>query len=215
MSTSDHYSRISRFSEKRMRFSESRSYWHDENGEMFCEGVSLERIARKTGTPVYVYSAAAVLGRYRELDRAFAGRERAICYALKANPNAALCRLLSREGAGADVVSGGELQRALAAGFPPGRILFSGVGKTEAELRLALRSEIAAINVDSRGELDLLSRLARGLRRLARIAVRLSASSPGPTPHLTGSAATGVPAPRPRRSSCPVAGPLSAGRAAT
>ncbi|MEK7743434.1 MAG: diaminopimelate decarboxylase [Elusimicrobiota bacterium] len=165
---------------------------------MFCEGVALERIARSAGTPVYVYSAAAVLGRYRELDHAFAGRERAVCYALKANPNAALCRLLSREGAGADVVSGGELQRALAAGFPPDRILFSGAGKTEAELRLAVRSKIAAVNVESRGELDLLARVARRLRRRAPVGVRLNPGvGAGAHAHIqTGDAATkfGVPA---------------------
>lgn len=138
------------------------------------EGVPAERISARTGTPVYVYSAAAVVRSFRALKSAFSRRDPLICYALKANPNRAVCRLLAGEGAGADIVSGGELMRALAAGFPAGRIVFSGVGKTAEEMALALRRGVRMINVESEEELEALSSVARRLKRRAPMAVRVN-----------------------------------------
>lgn len=143
-------------------------------GRLFVEGVPAEAIARAVGTPAYVYSSAAVLSRLRELSRAFAGREPLCCYALKANPNRAVCRLLARAGAGAEVVSGGELRRALDAGFPAGKIVFSGVGKTQDELSLALLEGLLTLNVESEEELAALSRLARRRGRRAPVSIRVN-----------------------------------------
>lgn len=143
-------------------------------GRLFIERVALEEIAARVGTPVYAYSAAAILARYREVDAAFASRDHLVCYALKANPNRAVCRLIAKAGGGAEVVSGGELRRALAAGFPPSKIVFSGVGKTEEELRLALKTGVLTLNVESEEELALLSRLARSSGRRAPVSVRIN-----------------------------------------
>ncbi len=143
-------------------------------GRLAMEGAGLEALARRFGTPAFAYSRATVLARLADLRKAFRHRETLICYALKANPTRALCRVLAREGAGAEVVSGGELWRALRAGFEPRKVVFSGVGKTEEELALALRRRILAINLESRGEMEALSRLARRLRIKAPIAVRLN-----------------------------------------
>ena len=141
---------------------------------LHVEGVSAERIAGTVGTPAYVYSASEIRRRFRGLDRAFSDRERLICYALKANPSLAVCRLLAKEGAGAEVVSGGELRRALLAGFPPGKIVFSGVGKTEEEMALGIRRGVLAFNVESTEEARRLAAIARRMRARAPFAVRLN-----------------------------------------
>ncbi|MBM3569265.1 MAG: diaminopimelate decarboxylase [Alphaproteobacteria bacterium] len=145
-------------------------------GRWHCEGVDLERIAREVGTPVYVYSSGALVARYRRFRAAVArfGRRTLVCYALKANSNQAAIATLARAGAGADVVSGGELQRALAAGVPPERIVFSGVGKTRAELEYALRVGIHQLNLESAEELELLSRVVSAQRRTATVALRVN-----------------------------------------
>ncbi|HJS30502.1 MAG TPA: diaminopimelate decarboxylase, partial [Alphaproteobacteria bacterium] len=130
-------------------------------GALHAEDVPLERIAAEVGTPVYVYSTATLLARYRDFERAFAGLKATICYALKANGNQAVVATLARAGAGADIVSEGELKRALAAGVPPERIVFAGVGKSEGEMRAALAAGIKQFNVESEPELRLLSRVAR------------------------------------------------------
>ena len=117
-------------------------------------------LADTVGTPFYCYSTATLERHYRVFSEAFAGEKALVCYAMKANSNQSVLRTLAKLGAGADVVSGGELKRALAAGIPPQKILFSGVGKTEAELRAALAADILCINVESEPELELLSRLA-------------------------------------------------------
>ncbi|MDE2293472.1 MAG: diaminopimelate decarboxylase, partial [Elusimicrobia bacterium] len=137
-------------------------------------GCPAEALARRFGTPLFAYDEGAVVERYRRFARAFASRPTRLCYALKANPLKGLARALAREGAGCDVVSGGELRRALAAGFAAGRVVFSGVGKTEEELRLGLSVGVGTFNVESRSELELLARVARRTRRTARFAVRLS-----------------------------------------
>jgi diaminopimelate decarboxylase len=144
------------------------------DGVLHAEAVNLADLADRVGTPFYCYSTATLERHYRVFADAFAGEKVLICYAMKANSNQSVLRTLARLGAGADVVSGGELKRALAAGFPPEKILFSGVGKTEAELRAALAAEIRCINIESEPELELLSRLAVETGRTARISVRVN-----------------------------------------
>jgi len=143
-------------------------------GELHIEDVPLTRIAGAVGTPVYCYSSAAITGAYRRFASALAGDNVAIHYALKANSNQAVIRLLARLGAGADVVSEGELRRALAAGVPPEKIVFSGIGKTREELGFALAQGICQVNVESVPELELLSAVAQGAGRTAVIALRVN-----------------------------------------
>ena len=143
-------------------------------GVLHAEAVNLSELAKAVGTPFYCYSTATLERHYRVFTEAFAGEKVLVCYAMKANSNQSVLRTLAKLGAGADVVSGGELKRALAAGIPPTKILFSGVGKTEAELRAALASDILCINVESEPELDLLSRLAAETGRTARISIRVN-----------------------------------------
>src|SRR5947209_3916096 len=112
------------------------------NGELACENVLLTDIAREHGTPAYVYSAAAITSRFRAYENALAGIPHRVCYSVKANSNLALLKLLATEGAGFDIVSGGELYRVIAAGGDPNSIVFSGVGKTEGEIRFALENSI-------------------------------------------------------------------------
>ena len=144
------------------------------NGVLHAEAVNLIELAEAVGTPFYCYSTATLERHYRVFSEAFAGEKALVCYALKANSNQSVLRTLARLGAGADVVSGGELKRALAAGIPPAKILFSGVGKTETELRAALDADILCINVESGPELELLSRLATETGRVARVSVRVN-----------------------------------------
>ena len=144
------------------------------DGVLHAEAVDLSAIAATVGTPFYCYSTATLERHYRVFNEAFAGEKAIVYYAMKANSNQSVLRTLARLGAGADVVSGGELKRALAAGIPPGKILFSGVGKTELELRSALAADILCINVESEPELKLLSRLAVETGRTARISVRVN-----------------------------------------
>jgi len=144
------------------------------DGVLHAEGVSVARIADAVGTPFYVYSAASLAARYRRFAEAFAAEQPLICFAVKANSNLAVLRLLARLGAGADVVSEGELRRALAAGVPPQRIIFSGVGKTRGELDAALDAGIRQINVESIPELHRLSALAASRGATAQVAIRVN-----------------------------------------
>jgi diaminopimelate decarboxylase len=144
------------------------------NGVLHAEAVNLMELAETVGTPFYCYSSATLERHYRVFSEAFAGERALVCYAMKANSNQSVLRTLAKLGAGADVVSGGELKRALAAGIPPERIVFSGVGKTETELRAALAADILCINVESEPELELLSRLASEQGKTARISVRVN-----------------------------------------
>ena len=144
------------------------------NGVLHAEAVNLSELADAVGTPFYCYSTATLERHYRVFTEAFAGEKTLVCYAMKANSNQSVLRTLAKLGAGADVVSGGELKRALAAGIPPSKILFSGVGKTEPELRAALAADILCINVESEPELELLSRLAVETGRTARISFRVN-----------------------------------------
>ena len=143
-------------------------------GELHAEAVPVARIAEAVGTPFYVYSAASFAAQYRTLAAALAPVDPLICYAVKANSNQAVLTLFGGLGAGADVVSEGELRRALAAGIPPQRIVFSGVGKTHSELAAALDADIHQINVESVPELRALSELASGRGQTARVALRVN-----------------------------------------
>src|SRR6201981_127671 len=144
------------------------------NGVLHAEAVNLSDLAATVGTPFYCYSTATLERHYRVFTDAFAGEKVLVFYAMKANSNQSVLRTLANLGAGADVVSGGELKRALAAGIPASKILFSGVGKTETELRAALAVDILCINVESEPELELLSRLAVEMGKTARISVRVN-----------------------------------------
>jgi diaminopimelate decarboxylase len=154
-----------------IRVSDFISYRDD---ELHAEEIAVARIATAVGTPFYLYSAAAFTAQYRRFAEAFSAERPLICYAVKANSNLAVLRLFAGLGAGADVVSEGELRRALAAGIPPQRIIFSGVGKTRAELEAALDAEIHQINVESVSELRRLSEVASARGRVAAVAVRVN-----------------------------------------
>jgi diaminopimelate decarboxylase len=143
-------------------------------GVMHAEGVSLAAIAEAVGTPFYCYSTATLERHYRVFAEAFADVPSLVCYAMKANSNQAVIATLARLGAGADVVSGGELKRALAAGVPPEKIMFSGVGKKAEELAAALDAGILCINVESEPELDLLSQIAASKGREACVSIRVN-----------------------------------------
>jgi diaminopimelate decarboxylase len=143
-------------------------------GVLHVEGVDLRSIAAEVGTPVYVYGTAHIEARYRSLCSALAGRPTQICYAVKANSNQAVLRTLARLGAGADIVSGGELVRALAAGIPANKIVFSGVGKLASEIDAALAAGIRSINVESAEELELVASRAAALRKRAPISLRIN-----------------------------------------
>ena len=143
-------------------------------GVLHAESVPLDEIAAAVGTPVYVYSSATLTRHFRVFEEALAGLDHLICYAMKANANLAVLRLMATLGAGMDVVSEGEYRRARAAGVPGERIVFSGVGKTRAEMALALRHGIRQFNVESEPELIALSEVATGLGRTAPIALRVN-----------------------------------------
>ncbi|MFZ1101828.1 MAG: diaminopimelate decarboxylase [Hyphomicrobiaceae bacterium] len=143
-------------------------------GVLHAEDVSLASLAAEVGTPFYCYATATLERHYRVLEEAFAGLDALICYAIKANSNQAVIATLGRLGAGMDVVSEGELRRALAAGVPAGRIIFAGVGKTRDEMAFALKQGILGSNVESEPELEALSEVAAGLGRTARIALRIN-----------------------------------------
>ncbi|MBC7230837.1 MAG: diaminopimelate decarboxylase [Actinobacteria bacterium] len=144
------------------------------DGELYCEGVPLRRIAEEVGTPLYVYSRNTLRDHYRRLDEAFSSLPHLICYSVKANSNLAVLATLAEEGAGADIVSGGELYRALKAGMRPERVVYAGIGKTREEMEYALRSGILMFNVESELELEALNRVAGELGRKASVALRVN-----------------------------------------
>ena len=144
------------------------------NGELHAEDVSLSQIAAEYGTPCYVYSRAALTEAFRRFDAGFAGHDHLVCYAVKANPNLAILNLFAKLGAGFDIVSGGELARVLAAGGDPGRVVFSGVGKTAAEMREALAAGIFCFNVESAAELERLSAVATAMGKQAPVSLRVN-----------------------------------------
>jgi len=145
-----------------------------EGGELLCDGVPLAKIAREIGTPVYIYSRAAIEESFRRFDEAFAPVPHLICYAMKANGNLSIVKLLAGLGAGADVVSGGELRAALEAGIPAERIVFSGVGKTDREILFALDVGILAFNAESEREVEKIDEAAATVGRPPRVALRVN-----------------------------------------
>jgi len=144
------------------------------DGRLHAEQVPIDRIAEAVGTPFYVYSTATLTRHYQVFEEALAGTDHLIAFSVKSNSNLAVIATLARLGAGADVVSGGELMRALAAGVPADRIVFSGVGKTADEMRQGLEAGIRQFNVESEPELEVLDRVARGLGKVAPITVRVN-----------------------------------------
>jgi diaminopimelate decarboxylase len=162
------------------------------DGALACDGVSLESIARTTGTPTYVYSATVIADRYRELDASMTPVPHRLHYALKANSTLEIVRRMRQLGAAADANSGGEIEVALRAGFAPADIVFTGVGKSPAELERAVELDLAAINAESFGEIDRIARLAARRGRVTRVAVRINPDvEAGSHPHIsTGSRLT-------------------------
>lgn len=149
-------------------------HFHYRNGQLMAENVPLSQIAARVGTPVYVYSTATLKRHFRVFSEAFGGLDALICYAVKANSNQAVLRTLAREGAGADVVSLGELARALKAGIPADKIVFSGVGKTREEMTAALNAGIKQFNAESEAELEVLDEVACGMDKVAPVSVRVN-----------------------------------------
>lgn len=149
-------------------------YFHWRDGELWVEEVRLSELARTHGTPLFVYSASAMRSAAAAYQKALAGRDALVCYAMKANSSLAVLELFARAGCGFDIVSGGELERALRAGADPQRIVFSGVGKTRTEMRRALEVGIGCFNVESLAELDVLDAVARELGRRAPVSLRVN-----------------------------------------
>ena len=150
------------------------SFVTDRDNELHVEDVVLSRVAKKFGTPSFVYSRAALTAAFRAYDNAFGDRPHLICYAAKANSNLAILDLLARLGSGFDIVSGGELRRVIAAGGDPRKVVFSGVGKSESELRDALTADILCFNVESESELIRLERIAAEMERTAPVSFRVN-----------------------------------------
>ena len=144
------------------------------DGALLAENVPLARVAERFGTPTYVYSRATLERHYRAFDEAFAGIPHQVCYAVKANSNIAVLNVLARLGAGFDIVSGGELERVLAAGGDPAKVVFSGLGKQAAEIRRALEVGIACFNVESEAELDRINEVAVSMGRIAPVSLRVN-----------------------------------------
>ena len=149
-------------------------YFEYRNGELFAEGVPVQRISREVGTPVYLYSLATLRRHYRVFDGAFASSPHLVCFSVKANSNLAVLRVFAKEGAGFDIVSGGELFRVLKAGADPKKVVFSGVGKGRQEIEYALKSGILMFNVESEPELDTLNEVASGVGKKAPISFRVN-----------------------------------------
>lgn len=157
-----------------MRYNSLMSLFHYRQGCLYCEGVPLARIAQEVGTPCYVYSYNAIRERYLRLAQALNGVPHLICYAMKACSNQAILRTLIREGAGIEIVAGGELYRALAAGADPRKIVYAGVGKRTDEIAYALRSGVLLLNVESAQELEAIEAIAAGLGKRAQVALRVN-----------------------------------------
>jgi len=150
------------------------NHFHYKDKELYCENIPVKEIANKVKTPFYLYSSATLTHHFNVFDKAFSGHPHLICFAVKANSNLAVLNLLAELGAGADIVSGGELYRALKAGIPADKIVYSGVGKTKKEIREAAKADILMFNVESMEELDAISRQARCLKRRIRISFRVN-----------------------------------------
>ncbi len=156
------------------------------DNELYCEDVKIEDVDRKVGTPFYLYSQKRIANNYRAFDEAFKEIDHLICYSYKANSNLSICKLLKEQGAGADIVSGGELYKALKVGVDPKKIVFSGVGKTQEEIEYALKSDILMLNVESIPELELTNKIAGKLKKKASVALRINPDiDPNTHPHIS------------------------------
>ncbi len=149
-------------------------YFNYCDGELFCENVPVRKIVEVTGTPVYIYSAKTIKRHFKVFDSAFNEIPHLVCYSVKANSNLAVLKLLGNLGAGADIVSGGELKRVLKAGISPEKVVFSGVGKTPQEIEFALSQDILMFNVESPAELFILEEVAKKLGKKARFSLRVN-----------------------------------------
>ena len=149
-------------------------YFHYAGNRLYCEGVAIETLVKKYGTPLFVYSQRTLTEHYRKLDRALAPLDHLICFAMKSNSNQAVLRTLAALGSGFDIVSEGELRRALAAGADAGKCVFAGVGKSEGEIEFALRRGVYSFNVESEAELARINRVAARLKKIAPVAVRVN-----------------------------------------
>jgi diaminopimelate decarboxylase len=156
-------------------YASSTTFQTNANGTLHCEGLALSEVAKAFGTPTFVYSERAIRDAYLSFADTASSRQGLVCYALKANSNLAVIRLLASLGAGFDIVSAGELQRVLAAGGDPGKVVFSGVGKKPAEITAALKSKIKCINIESDAELDMVSACASALAVTAHVSFRVNA----------------------------------------
>jgi diaminopimelate decarboxylase len=143
-------------------------------GKLFCEGVAVETLAKRFGTPLFVYSQRTLTNHFQKLDQSLAPLDHMICFAMKANSNLAVLRTIANLGGGFDIVSGGELQRVISAGGDPRKCVFAGVGKTEAEIEFALRQNIYSFNAESEPELLRINRVAARLKKAAPVAVRVN-----------------------------------------
>jgi diaminopimelate decarboxylase len=162
------------------------NYFTYKNGELYGEGIPIARIAQEVGTPVYIYSYKTLERHFRVFDGAFKDIPHITCYSCKANSNIAILRLMGSLGGGTDIVSGGELYRALKAGISPKKIVFSGVGKTEEEIQSAVKAGILMINVESAGELAATQRVARSLKKKVPLSVRVNPQIDAKThPYIT------------------------------
>ncbi len=150
------------------------NYFNYQGNELHCEEVPVETIAAEVGTPFYLYSASTIERHYRVFEEAFAGVNHLICFSVKSNSNIAVLKLMATMGAGADIVSGGELYRTLKAGIKPGKTVFSGVGKKEDEIRFALDTGILMFNVESFEELETINRIAGYMNRRAPVSLRVN-----------------------------------------
>src|SRR5277367_3770281 len=142
--------------------------------KLFCEGVAVETLAKKFGTPLYIYSQRTLTNHFQKLDSALAPIDHLVCFAMKSNSNLAVLRTIANLGGGFDIVSGGELQRVIAAGGDPGRCAFAGVGKTDGEIEFALRKGVYSFNAESEPELERINRIAARVRKVAPVAVRVN-----------------------------------------
>jgi diaminopimelate decarboxylase len=158
-------------------------HFYRQNGSLFCEQLKLDNLAEKYGTPLYVYSANTFRDHYNKLNDALAALQPMICFAMKANSNLAVLRTLAKEGAGFDIVSGGELFRVLKAGGKAGKCVFAGVGKTDGEIAYALKEGIYAFHVESYPELEQINRVALKLKKVAPIAARVNPNVDADTHH--------------------------------
>jgi diaminopimelate decarboxylase len=162
------------------------NYFTYRKSELYCENVPIKKIVEAVGTPLYIYSHRTFERHFRVFDNAFRKIPHLVCYSCKANANGSLLRTINKLGGGADIVSGGELYKALRAGIPHDKIVFSGVGKTEEELKAAIKADILMINVESEGELAMLKKLSKSMKRKVPVSIRVNPEiDPKTHPYIT------------------------------